>query len=113
MSDATVPGKDPDYLAIAALAQRFSTLMLETVQDDGPLNWQDACFAAAIAMKGLSEMSALMQDRPPADTLQELRTVFDAGLRQEVALKRFKSRAEMEAWNAAQQALGKSDGKVH
>lgn len=114
MSGTRVIHDNPEHAAIARLAQALGSLMLDTMLDDASLlNWEDTCFAAAIAMKGLAEMSARMQERPVDATLQELRTVIEAGLRQEIVLQRFKDRAEMEAWNAARHAADEPDGTVH
>lgn len=100
MSGALISTNNPQRAAIAALAQELVGVMM-AAGDEAGLGWDDACFAAALAMKARTAMAAQQQDEAQDQLLAQLRDVIEAGLRQEVSARRFGSQAEAEAWAAA------------
>jgi hypothetical protein len=103
VSGAFITTGNPRLAAIAALAQDLLAVMMET-GDEASLNWEEACFAAALAMKARAEMAANLQDQQPAAALAQLREVIELALRQEVKARRFANLEEAEAWAASEGA---------
>lgn len=101
MSGAFVTSGNPRLAAIAALAQELVGVMMET-GDEAGMDWEEACFAATLAMKARAEMAAQLAGADPAVLLAQLRQVIEIALRQQVMARRFGSRAEAEAWAAAE-----------
>jgi hypothetical protein len=90
MSDTLGPqerGDRIDMLAISVLSQVLITDMMLAASRNPQMNWQDLCYAATVAMKGLALQGAERLGRSDADMLDGLRKVIDIGLQQSVMIE--------------------------
>lgn len=102
MNQTDVHCNNPDMQEVAKLAQVLTSFMMRAAQEGNgnTLNWQEACFAAALAMKAMAQMAEEVLGRPHAEVMQDLQETFRHGLEQQVFTKRFANEAAMKAWLA-------------
>lgn len=110
---------EPSMAEIGKLAQAITTVMIDVaISENTSLNWQDVVFAAALAMKGVAEITAQnrrMIGEDPGNPLEQVRSLFGQAMMQPVLTRHFDSKEEMDAW-LAEHGMAVEDepgGSVH
>lgn len=78
----------PDMVAISALSQALVSQMMVAASRNERLNWQDLCYAASVAMKGLAVQAAAELGKSDDEMLDIVRKLFDLALKQAVTVAR-------------------------